>query len=33
MAVRTGIAPNDLIATPTLVLQEMRAMLLEQQKE
>jgi|DEB0MinimDraft_10_1074344.scaffolds.fasta_scaffold90824_3 hypothetical protein len=32
MSVRTGIAPTDLLATPTIVLQEMRAILLEQQK-
>jgi|DEB0MinimDraft_4_1074332.scaffolds.fasta_scaffold291111_2 hypothetical protein len=32
MAIRTGIAPNDLMDTPTLVLQEMRAMLLDHQQ-
>ncbi len=32
MSLRTGIAPTDLMATPTLVLQEMRAMLLESQE-
>jgi hypothetical protein len=33
MSIRTGIAPNELIAAPTLVFQEMRAMLLQAQKE